>query len=122
MDIYILHLEELAELEPAENMKDISLRWYGGPSIGDVLPIVKGWRHLRRLTFADLYECISAPSVLELGDFIMGMEHLSYLHILPERDGSNDGLLRILREKVNELVLPQRPNFQFDISLNSFPV
>jgi hypothetical protein len=44
----------------------------------------------------------------------MGMEHLSYLHIVPDR---NDGCqLEILRANVNELILPLRPNIKLDFS------
>ncbi len=51
-----------------------------------------------------------------LRDFVMTMKHLSHLHIVPSYDRSNYGQLEILRDKINELILPQRPNFKFDIS------
>jgi len=115
MDIYILNLEEFAELEPAENITDVDLCWYGGPKIEDVLPFLKRWRHLCRLTFTDLYEDACFPPVEVLGDFIIGMKHLSYFHIVPDIECSK-ARLEILRNKVNELILPLRPNFEFDIS------
>ena len=115
MDIYILNLEDLAELEPAENLTDVTLRWHGGHTIEEVLPILKRWRHLCRLTFADLYEDACFPPVEVLGDFIMGMKHLSYLHIVPEIVCSNVRM-EIFRDKVNELIVPLRPNFTFNIS------
>ena len=50
----------------------------------------------------------------------MAMKHLSYLHIVPLFYGrSNDNQLKILRDKVNELILPRRPNFKFDISCSN---
>ena len=42
----------------------------------------------------------------------METKNLSYLCFY---DRSNDGQLEILRDKVNELILPRRPNFKFDI-------
>ena len=114
-DIYILNLEDLAELEPAENITDVTLRWHGGPEIEDVLPILKRWRHLCRLTFVSLYEDACFPPIQVLGDFIMGLKHFTHLHIVPELDCSIVRL-EIFRDKVNELILPLRPNFTFDIS------
>ena len=78
MDIYILNLEDLAELEPAENITDVTLRWHGGPEIEDVLPILKRWRHLCRLTFVSLYEDACFPPIQVLGDFIMGLKHFTH--------------------------------------------
>ena len=52
-----------------------------------------------------------------LSGFIMALKHLSYLHIAPDYHYSKCGQLEILRDKVNELILPLRPNFKFDISL-----
>ncbi len=50
MRVSDLTLRDLAEWEPAENITDIILDWDSGPSIEDVLPILKRWRQLRRLT------------------------------------------------------------------------
>ena len=117
MDIALLTLEDLAEWEPVENMTDITLSWDEGPSIEDALPVLRRWRHLCRLTFTDLVETkIPVPPLEVLSDFIMEMEHLSHLHIAPNCDRSNCGQLKVLRDQVNELILPRRPNFQFDIS------
>ena len=115
MDIALLTLEDLAEWEPAENMTDITLSWDEGPSIEDALPVLRRWRHLCRLTFTDLYEDACFPPVEVLGDFIIGMKHLSYFHIVPDIECSK-ARLEVLRGKVNELILPLRPNFEFDIS------
>jgi hypothetical protein len=119
-----LTLEDLAELEPAENMTDVALGWNNGPTIDDVIPILKRWRQLRRLTFPDCNETkmktkkpvrLIERLIEVLSDFIMEMEHLSHLHIAPNYDRSNCDQLKILRDKVNEFILPRRPNFKFDI-------
>jgi hypothetical protein len=117
-----LNLEDLAELEPAENMTDVTLRWEFGPSIEDVLPIVKRWRHLDRLTLFDndVMTKISVPPLEVLGDFIMELKQLSHLHIAPLNDGSNYEKLKILRDNVNELILPLRPNFNLTFPKNDF--
>ncbi len=115
--MYVTHftLNALAEWEPAESMTDATLRWESGSSIGDVLQMLKRWRQLCRLTLRK-YHNRYAPSFEMLRDSIMGMKHLSYLHIVHGYDRSNCDELEILRDKVNELILPRRPNFTFDIS------
>jgi hypothetical protein len=118
MNLIALILRELAELEPAENMTDITLYWETGPSIEDALPFLKRWRHLNRLTFIDKVQTrISVPPLEVLGDFILGMKQLTHLHIFPKYDLSNSGQLKVLRDEINELILPRRPNFTFSISL-----
>ena len=121
MYVHCLVLRDLAELEPAENVPDITLCWFKGPCIKDVFPVLKRWRQLRRLTLNNYYMSYrkrndTCPPFEALGDFILGMNHLSHLHIVPECDGSNYGQLEILRDKVKELILPRRPNFKFNIS------
>jgi hypothetical protein len=117
MDVMLLKQSDLAALEPAENTTDITLGWETDLSIEDhVLPIVKRWRHLKRLTFMESVQInVSVRSLKVICDFIMGMKHLSYLHIAPDYD--YDGKLKVLRDKVNEFILPRRPNFKFDITL-----
>jgi hypothetical protein len=117
MDVVRLTLRDLAELEPAENITDVTLRWRNGPPIEEVLPNLKRWRHLKRLTFTDLVKTKISVTPLEvLSHFILQMKHLSYLHIAPRYDRSDSGQLEILRDGVNELILPRRPNFKFVIS------
>ena len=73
---------------------------------------------MNRLTFGE-YSVENRIFVLPLevlSDFIMEMKHLSNLHIAPEFDRSNYDQLKILSDKVNELILPRRPNFKFDFS------
>jgi len=50
MRVTFLTREDLVKLEPAENKTDITLRWQVGPSIEEVLSVLKRWRQLRRLT------------------------------------------------------------------------
>jgi hypothetical protein len=100
-------------------MTDVTLCWEN-PSIRYVLLMLKRlhkrWRQVRRLTLVSYNDNDNnfALSIELLSDFIMKMEHLSYLHIDPQHD--HKGQLVILRDKVNELILPRRPNFTFDIS------
>jgi len=107
---------DLAEWELAENITDVTLHWWGnGPSIGEVLPMLKRWRQVRRLTLGK-YRNTSVPPLEVLSDFITEMKLLSYLHIVQGYDRSNCDEQEILRDEVNELILPLRPNFTFDIS------
>jgi hypothetical protein len=118
MNITFFTLEDLAEWEPAENMIDVTLPWvFLLLSIEDVLQMFKRWRQLHRLTFQN-HKDISLPPSEVVSDFIMAMKHLSHLHIVPDYDGSNYGQLEILRDEVNELILPLRPNFKFDVSID----
>ena len=104
----------MAEWELAENITDVTLHWWGnGPSIGEVLPMLKRWRQVRRLTLGK-YRNTSVPPLEVLSYFITEMKELSYLHISPHCRVS--GQWEIARDKVNELILPRRPNFTFDIS------
>jgi hypothetical protein len=111
-----LTLRHLAELEHAENLTDVILRWHGDPCLKEVFPVLERWRKLRRLTLDNYnnFQHKDFPPFEVFGSFIMGMNHLSYLRIPPCR--SNYGQLKILSDRVNELILPERPNFKFDIS------
>jgi len=113
--VYVTHfpLNDLAEWEPAETMMDVTLRWESGSSIGDVLQMLKRWRQVRRLTLKNSGNT-SVPPLEVLCEFITEMKQLSYLHIAPHYRVS--GQWEIARDKVNELILPLRPNFTFDIS------
>ena len=115
MNIWCLTLWDVTKLEPAENTTDLTLLWMNRPYIEEVLPVLKRWQQLHRLTLRNKQNK-SVPQLELLGDFIMEMKHLSYLHIAPHFDDPNGGQLEILRDKVNEMILPQRPNFKFDIS------
>ena len=82
-----------------------------------VLPLTTFYKLSRdgdRLTVWN-YENISVLPLEVLGDVIMTMKHFSHLHIVPDYDDCNHGQLEILRDQVNELILPLRPNFKFDI-------
>jgi hypothetical protein len=108
-----LTLSDLAEWEPAETMADVTLSWWSGPSNENVLQMLMRWRQLRRLTLKNDRDP-SAPPLEVVCDFITEMKELSYLHISPHYRVS--GQWEIARDKVNELILPRRPNFTFDIS------
>ena len=114
IDVIDLFLGDLTELEPAETTTDLALFWETGPSIEEVLSVLKRWHQLHRLTLSNQDK--SVPQLELLGDFVMGMKHLSHLHIGPDYDDANYGQLEMLRGKVNEMILPRRPNFNFDIS------
>jgi hypothetical protein len=117
VDVSCLFLRDLAELEPAENMTDVTLGWDIGPSIKDALPVLRRWRYLNRLTLNDgVNNKISVPPLEVISGFIMGMKHLTHLNIVSYYDRSNYGQLNFLRDKVNEMILPRRPNFKFNIS------
>jgi hypothetical protein len=122
MNATCLAPSDLAKLEPAENKTDITLSWYNGPCMGEVLPVLKRCRQLRRLKLdnSDSRDNIFPPSEV-LSDFIMSMNDLSYLHIVPHHyDPSHYGKLKNLRDQVNQLILPRRPNFKFDISSSDY--
>ena len=114
MNITCVTLRDLAELESAENMTDVTLCWQEGSHIKDFFPVLKRWRKLRRLRLqiSENSRNNIFPQFEVFSDFIMETKNLSYLCFY---DRSNDGQLEILREKVNELILPRRPNFKFDI-------
>ena len=116
MDVTRLYLSDLVELEPAVTMTDITLCWEIGPPIEYVFQILKRWRHLNRLSLMSSVTDRRSFPLLEvvLRDFIMGMEHLSYLYIVSHYD--DKVLLEMLRDIVNKLILPRRPNFKFNIS------
>jgi hypothetical protein len=106
--IAVAELQDFANLEYSENMTEVHLIWLRGPASEEVLPFLKKWRHLRRLTFSKWNSQCDMP-LKALCDFIMEMKHLTYLNIGP-KDSNSD---QLLRAKVNELVLPRRPNFKF---------
>ncbi len=104
---------EFADLEPSENTTDVQLDWASGPSVDEVLPFFKRWQHLRRLTLSsDFFDKRAMPPE-KLCDFIMGMKNLTYLNVGPTKFKYDCNRPEILREKVNQLVLPRRPNFKF---------
>ena len=48
----------------------------------------------------------------------MGMKNLSYFTFVI--DQSNYGQVEIVRDKLNELILPRRSEFKFDINCDTF--
>jgi hypothetical protein len=100
-------LQDFAELESAENLSEVHLSWKEGPSIEEMLPTLKRWRYLRRLT---LQSRSSVPHLDVMCDFIMRMKHLTCFQLTvicaqPET----------LRDQIKEKVLPRRPNFELTI-------
>ena len=124
MNVTWLVETDLAKLEPAENMTDVTLCWMNDSSIEQVLSVLKRWQRVNRLALVNnlrngiknLKNGISVPPLEVLSDFIIGMKHLSHLRIVPHYDDANYGHLEILSDQVNEFILPRRPNFKFDIS------
>ena len=106
-----VNVQDIADFKPAENITEIKLIWEEGPSIEEVLPILKRWRHLRQLT---LQSGPSVPQFEVLCDFIMEMKHLTYLNFIPNVMYRNCGQLESLGEKVTQFALTNRPNFKFD--------
>jgi hypothetical protein len=104
-------VQDIADFKFAENITDITLTWVMGPSIEDVLPVLKKWRHLRQLT---LQSGLSVPRFEVLCDFIVQMKHLTYLNLIPNVKYSNRSQLESLREKVTQFTLTNRPHFKFD--------
>ena len=112
LDVCNMDLEDFAELEPAERTTEVHLSWGSGPSIEEVLPVIKRWRHLRRLTLHPR----DFPRFEVVCGFIMKLKHLIYFHFIPDSINCSRDRWETLRDKVNQIVLPQRPNFEFDIS------
>ena len=107
-------LQDFAELEPTDSIKEMLSSWCEGPSIEEVLPILKRWRHLCRLSLGvPGWEERSVPPFNVLYNFIMEMRHLTHLHFIPSYNRPNRDQVHSLRDEVIEFVLPGRPNFKF---------
>jgi hypothetical protein len=106
-------LQDLAELEHYENLKEAHLRWLDDP-VTEVLPILKRCTELRRLTLESMTK-LPFPTSKELCDFIMQLEHLKFLHIIfwPKPYCNH---FKSLVDKVKAFLLHRRPNFEFYVS------
>ena len=113
MDVENLAGEDLAILEPPENMPDITLRYRTGPSFDDVFFELRRWRQLRQLTLNWTDYRASLPSFGELKKFILRMENLTNFQILIPHHRCNFEEQEGLRKQVNQLNLPK---LSFDIS------
>jgi hypothetical protein len=102
------NLKDITELA-AENMKEVKIGWSKKPSIEQVLPVLAKWRQLRKLTLC--LDFRHFPPVEVFCDFIMRLKHLTYLRLY---DSSNPKLKPLI-DKINEFVLPRRPNFDLKI-------
>ena len=104
----VANVQDYAELESAVNMKEVRISWGEGHSIEDILPVLKRWRQLRRLTLGSNES--SLPQITVICDFIMRMKNLAYLKL-----SLDCAELGTLRDEVNKVVLPGRPNFELHI-------
>jgi hypothetical protein len=107
VDTDVANIRDYAELESAVNMTEVIICWREGHSIEEILPVLKRWRQLRRLTLRSCNES-SVPRVKVICDFIMRMKYLTYLQL--SLDCAQPETLRV---EVNAVVLSRRPNFEF---------
>jgi hypothetical protein len=85
------------------------------PYITEVLPVFRRWKNLRRFALnldrSDYDKEMGLPEPYLIGQFILGMRHLSYLciyhSIFSERE------FTIFKTKVDDLVQPRRSDFIF---------
>jgi hypothetical protein len=116
VESYYITLQNLAELEHYENLKEAHLYWtqmHWSSSVNETLPIFKRCANLRRLTLKGIQRCVLSSE--ELCDFIMGLKHLTFFHII-YRDIRNCDHFKSVVDQVKAFVLPLRPNFEFYIS------
>jgi hypothetical protein len=105
----VANVQDYAELESSVNMTEVSIFWEEGHSIEDILPVLKRWRQLRRLTLRSWNES-SLPQVQVIFDFIMRMKYLTYLQLSLDCAKPES-----FRDEVNQVVLLRRPNFELNI-------
>jgi hypothetical protein len=109
----VAEVEDFASvLQSTENLLEVELNWSFQPSIVEVLPIFKSWRHLRRLKLiVDREGNEYKPTTLNvIYDCILHMKNLTYLRIW---DPSHCQTTKVLEKQINELVKPRRPGFHF---------
>jgi hypothetical protein len=107
------NLKDITKLAAKKNLKEVKLHWEIGPSIEEVLPVLAKWRRLRKLAL--LLDGRDFPSSEVLCDFIMRMKHLRHLRLF-----HNSNLqVNSLRDKINEFVLPRRPNFDLCLCIDN---
>jgi hypothetical protein len=110
--LHVAKLKYFAELD-AENLKKVYLRWENDPSVEDVLPVLKKFRYLQRMTLDQIEK---VPSLEVLLDFIMEMKHLTRLLLAPMCDRSSCEQLSSFRDELFKLVSPHRPNFELGLT------
>ena len=113
VDCHRANLKDITKLT-AENIKKVKLRWTIGPSIEEVLPVLAKWRHLQKLAL--IIDGRDFPSSDVLCDFIMKMKHLRHLRLFHDSNPQ----VNSLRDKINEFVLPRRPNFDLCLCTDFF--
>jgi len=105
---------DLAGLEHNDNITEVHLRWLLGPSVKEVLPMLKRCTHLRRLTL-ERPARICFPPFEELCNFIMELKQLTCLQIIYDHCHRSNHFKSEVDE-VNAFLLPLRPNFNFCLS------
>jgi hypothetical protein len=109
-----INLQDLAELEHYENLKEAHLYWFYGISVKEALPILNKCTNLRRLTLKSESRP-PFPTIKEICEFIIELEHLTFLHII-YGDTRSCGHFKSLIDQVKASVLRRRPNFKFHVS------
>jgi hypothetical protein len=105
----VAKVQDYAALESATNMTEVNICWGEGHSIEDILPVLKRWRALRRLTLWSGNEsCV--PQAKVICDFIMKMKNLTYFKLC-----LNCAQLESFRDEVTKVLLPLRPKFELHI-------
>ena len=104
----VADVQDYTVLEAATNMTKVSICWGEGHSIEDILPVLKRWRHLRRLTLSCNES--SLPQVKVICDFIMKMKNLTCFQLILDCAQPES-----FRDEVVKVILPRRPNFQLYI-------
>jgi hypothetical protein len=111
-------LRDLAELEHYKNLKEVHLRCLAGHGLKDVLLKLRRCAHLRRFTLETRISLCYPPlfpTLEELCDFIMEVEHLTFLHFIC-RNTFDCKHFKSVVDAVKDFVLPLRPNFKFYFS------
>ena len=96
-----LNARDFSNFEPSENIREIVLFLTEDTSVEQILPALKKWRQLPHLTLYS-WKKPPTPRLDALCDFIMGMKHLTYLHIGPSFTGHNRDEVELLQEKVTK--------------------
>ena len=100
--------QDFAEFN-STNMREIQLVLNKGLSIEEVLLVLGKCRQLRKVRLVVGKALV--PTFEVLCNFIMVMNHLEYLYLSLDTNRE----LKLVRDKIHECILPNRPNFKFDV-------